>query len=104
MWRRTSDTHGRSPHGHQADVARAGRGLFNEWLRGRTPQPEATGFFKLRENKEETPSIICVGCEQRVPLWDEMERKFASEAVRRQVEELQASLCRPFGADDLDLF
>ena len=64
---------------------------------------EATGV-KLRKKKEETPSIISVDCEQRVPLWDEMERKFASDAVRRQVEELQASLCRPFGADDLELF
>ena len=39
---------------------------LNDWLRGRPPQPEATGFFKLRKKKEETPSIICVGCEQRV--------------------------------------
>jgi len=39
----------------------------NGWLRGRPPQPEATGFFKLRK-KEEKPSIICVGREQRVPL------------------------------------
>ena len=41
---------------------------LNDWLQGRPPQPEATGFFKLRKKKEETPSIICVGCEQRVPL------------------------------------
>ena len=37
------------------------------WLKGRPPQPEATGFFKLRKRKEETPSIICVGWETRVP-------------------------------------
>ena len=51
---------------------------LNDWLRCRPPQPEATGFFKLRKKKEETPSIICVGCEERVPLWDEMEQCFVS--------------------------
>jgi len=44
-------------------------------------KPEATGFFKLRKLKEETPSIICVGCEQRVPLWDELEQCFASPEI-----------------------
>ena len=54
---------------------------LNDWLRVRPPQPEATGLFKLRQKKEETPSIICVGCEQRVPLWDEMEQWFASPEI-----------------------
>jgi small GTP-binding protein len=35
----------------------------------------------------------CDGCGERFPLWDALEKKFASEAVRRQVEE--------FLADDL---
>ena len=52
------------------------------WLRGRPPQPAATGFFRLRKKKEETPGIICVGCEQRVPLWDEMEQCFASPDIQ----------------------
>ena len=26
-------------------------------------------MFKLRKKKEEAPSIICVGCEERMPLW-----------------------------------
>ena len=52
---------------------------------GRPPQPEATGFFSLRKKKEETPSIICVGCEQRVPLWDEMELCFASPEIAASV-------------------
>ena len=58
---------------------------LTDWLRGRPPQPEATGFFKLRQKKEETPSIICVGCEQRVPLWDEMEQCFASPEIAASV-------------------
>lgn len=62
---------------------------LNDWLRGRPPQPEATGFFSLRKKKEETPSIICVGCEQRVPLWDEMEQCFASPEVQQRVRDMQ---------------
>ena len=54
---------------------------FTDWLRGRPPQPEATGFFMLGKKKEETPSIICVGGEQRVPLWDEIEQCFASPEI-----------------------
>ena len=57
---------------------------LNDWLRGRPPQPEATGSFSLRKKKEETPSIICVGCEQRVPLWDEMEQCFASPEIQQR--------------------
>ena len=41
--------------------------------------------FKLRKKKEETPSSICVGCEQRVPLWDEMEQCFASPEIAASV-------------------
>ena len=39
---------------------------LSDCLRGWPPQPEATGSFTLRKKKEETPSIICVDCEQRV--------------------------------------
>ena len=58
---------------------------LNVWRWGRPPQPEATGIFKLRKKKEETPSIICVGGEQRVPLWDEMEQCFASPEIAASV-------------------
>ena len=60
------------------------------WLQGRPPQPEATGFFTLRK-KEETQSIICVGCEERVPLWDEMEQCFASQEIQQRVRVLGAA-------------
>ena len=62
---------------------------LNDWLRVRPPQPEATGSFKLRKKKDETPSIICVGCEQRVPLWDEMEQCFASPEIQQRVRDMQ---------------
>jgi hypothetical protein len=42
-----------------------------------------------RKRKEEPPSIICVGCEQRVPLWDEMEQCFASPEIQQRVRDLQ---------------
>ncbi len=61
---------------------------LNDWLRGRPPQPEATGTFKLRKKKE-TPSIICVGCEKRVPLWDELEQCFASPEIQQRVRDMQ---------------
>ena len=42
-------------------------------------------LFKLRKKKRETPGIICVGCEQRVPLWDEMEQCYASPEIAARV-------------------
>ena len=33
--------------------------------------------------------IVCVGCEKRVPLWDLIEDKFASEEFRERVRKLQ---------------
>jgi small GTP-binding protein len=33
--------------------------------------------------------ILCVNCEERVPLWDLIEQKFASEEFRRRVRELE---------------
>ena len=62
---------------------------LNDWLRGRPPQSEAAGSFKIRKSKEESPSIICVGCEQRVPLWDEMEQCFASPEIQQRVRDMQ---------------
>ena len=44
---------------------------------------------KLIANAEKADAE-CDKCETRFPLWDALERKFASDAARRQVEELQA--------------
>ena len=62
---------------------------LNAWLQGRPPQPDVAARFKFRKAKEEPPSIICVGCEQRVPLWDEMEQCFARPAIQQRVRDLQ---------------
>ena len=37
----------------------------------------------------EVPTMICVGCEERFPLWDEMEQYFASPEAQQRVRELQ---------------
>ncbi len=50
-------------------------------LRRLPPQPDTTVRFNCRKGNEEPPSIICVDCEQRVPLWDEMEQCFASPEI-----------------------
>lgn len=50
--------------------------------------PDGT-FDRFRKGKEEPPSIICVRCEQRVPLWDAMEQRFASPEVQQRVRDLQ---------------
>jgi small GTP-binding protein len=62
---------------------------LNDWLQGRPAQPEAGYRFKFRKAKEKPPSIICVGCEKRVPLWDEMEQCFASPEIQQRVRDLQ---------------
>ncbi|MDO8349400.1 MAG: DUF4365 domain-containing protein, partial [Planctomycetota bacterium] len=62
---------------------------LNAWLEARPPKAEAGSWFKLRKGKEEPPSIICVGCEQRVPLWDQMEQCFASPEIQQRVRDLQ---------------
>ena len=38
-------------------------------------------LFKFHKAEDQPPSIICVGCEQRVPLRDEMEQCFASPEI-----------------------
>ena len=35
-----------------------------------------------------SPSIICVGCEKRVPLWDEMEQCFARPEIQQRVRDM----------------
>ena len=41
---------------------------------------------RLEEGKKD---ILCVNCEERIPLWDELEELFASAAVKQRVYELQ---------------
>jgi hypothetical protein len=39
--------------------------------------------------KKHDADAECEGCGERFPLWDALAKKFASDEVRRQVEELQ---------------
>jgi len=41
---------------------------------------------KLEDGKK---NILCVNCEKRIPLWDELEELFASPEVKKRVHELQ---------------
>lgn len=65
------------------------RQRLNDWLQGPPPQPEAGSWFKFRKGQDKPPTIICVSCEQRVPLWDEMEQCFASPEIQQRVREMQ---------------
>ena len=60
---------------------------LNDWLKGRPP--ETADGFRLRCDAANPPSIICVGCEQRVPLWDEMEQCFARPEIQQRVPDMQ---------------
>ncbi len=50
--------------------------------------PEVLMKKLLRE--KQNADTECDDCGERFPLWDALEKKFASEAVRAQVEQLQA--------------
>ncbi len=51
---------------------------------------------KLMEGKKD---IICVNCEERVPLWDEIEELFASDEIRKHVRELEAESTRQLDSE-----
>ena len=44
---------------------------------------------RLHEGKK---TILCVNCEKRVALWDEMEDRFATEELRNRVREMDAAV------------
>ncbi|MEL6777426.1 MAG: TIR domain-containing protein, partial [Cyanobacteria bacterium J06597_16] len=46
------------------------------------------------ENNGPTAKIMCPRCEERVPLWDDMEAAFADPDIIRQVRELEAETDR----------
>ncbi len=61
---------------------------LNDWLEARAED----GIVKrsLRHVRDgDVPTMICVACEERFPLWDEMEQYFASPDAQQQVRELQ---------------
>jgi AAA domain, putative AbiEii toxin, Type IV TA system/Domain of unknown function (DUF4365)/AAA domain len=56
------------------------------WLESQEPRQKN----QPRLGDRQVPNIICVQCENRVPLWDEFEQFFANTEIRRVVEALQA--------------
>ena len=62
---------------------------LDEWLQQRPVDASMTGKLKALLGKADAPTIICADCEQRVPLWDELEQSFASAETRERVRELQ---------------
>jgi hypothetical protein len=59
------------------------------WLEQRPPDAGLASQLKSWIGKAEAPTIICAECEQRVPLWDELEQHFASAETKQRVRELQ---------------
>lgn len=47
-------------------------------------------MYRLRKHGKDA-SIVCVECEQQVPLWDALEGRFADEDVIRKVNEMEHS-------------
>ncbi|MCX6305314.1 MAG: TIR domain-containing protein [Bacteroidetes bacterium] len=62
---------------------------LNEWLIDQPLQPNMMSRLKVFKLKGKMPNIICVGCEKRVPLWDEMEQSFASPEIQQRVLNMQ---------------
>ena len=59
------------------------------WLQQRPTGTRVTGILRSWIVKSEAPTIICARCEQRVPLWDDMEQSFASPETKQRVRKLQ---------------
>ncbi|TMQ19635.1 MAG: DUF4365 domain-containing protein, partial [Deltaproteobacteria bacterium] len=59
------------------------------WIEGRSTRPDAPNPSKVFRRKKQLPSIVCVECEQRVPLWDDMEECFASPEIQQRVRDMQ---------------
>ena len=58
---------------------------LNGWI-----QKEMPGDFLIpHSSKMEVPTIVCVECEKRVPLWDDIERQFASPETQQCVRQLE---------------
>jgi hypothetical protein len=62
---------------------------LNAWLANQPPESGLARKIRGVTNRPEEPTILCVSCEQRVPLWDKLEQYFASDEVRERVSQLQ---------------
>jgi small GTP-binding protein len=62
---------------------------LGEWLEQRPAGAGIANRFKSWIGKAGAPTIVCAKCEERVPLWDELEQSFASPKIRQRVRDLQ---------------
>ena len=62
---------------------------LNDWREARPKETSLVKRFLGGSNGKAVPTMICVACEKRFPLWDEMEQYFASAEAQQQVRELQ---------------
>ena len=61
---------------------------LGDWLDQRADDQAVGASGKTGKVKTEEPTILCVCCEKRMPLWDEMEQCFASPEIQQRVREL----------------
>ena len=59
------------------------------WLEHTAMEGDPKGRVRSKRGTTSAPTIICSNCEKRVPLWDEIERSFASTETKQKVQELQ---------------
>lgn len=62
---------------------------LRHYVCSRCNTPVANREVAMRKLDEGKKDIVCVDCENRIPLWDELEQYFASEEVHEKVRELE---------------
>ena len=62
---------------------------LNDWLEAQPTEVGRAKRSRRDSRSRDVPTMICVACENRFPLWDEMEQYFASPEAQQQVRELQ---------------
>jgi len=62
---------------------------LEKWLAVEEKNQLSHNAMKPGPTKSNEPTIICSDCENRVPLWDELEQCFASPEMQQRVLELQ---------------
>ncbi len=76
------------PHcGTTVDNREVAMERLHDWLEGRPTK--SAGWLKKLFGDDKLPTVLCTRCEQRVPLWDELEQQFASPETRQRVRTLQ---------------
>ena len=58
------------------------------WLEARSKGTSHAKRSRRGHRDKDVPTMICVSCEERFPLWDEMEQYFASPEAQERVREL----------------